>query len=129
MKTRLLIFRAIFYFCAVYFFLMGSGLIFFPHLLIKATAGSEVSPVIIGILRGAGGSVIPYSLFYLIIGKNPYKKLWALNIIAFANIIAIILDLGSVFLDEYRFSYAMIDVPVELLSLTGIIMIKRILKK
>lgn len=115
-------FKIIFYFCAVYFFLMGAGLIFFPEFLIIGTAGAEVNPTIIGMLRGAGGSIVPYSLLYMLVAMDPFKRMWAMPVIAVANVIAIILDFGSVFLGEYKLSYAMIDVPVEFLSLTGIIL-------
>jgi hypothetical protein len=68
-------------------------------------------------LRGSGGSIIPYSLLYLIAAMSPLKRRWAIIVIALANIAAIILDFLSVFLGEYLMSYAMFDVPIELLSL------------
>ena len=108
--------RIIFYLCAIYFFLMGSSLIFLPHFLIRGLADTEINPAVIGILRGAGGSIIPYSLLYIFIAGNPYKREWALGIILLANILAICLDLASLFLEEYRLSYAMIDLPVEVIS-------------
>ncbi|MCD4773767.1 MAG: hypothetical protein K8R41_10340 [Bacteroidales bacterium] len=119
----LIVFRLIFYCCAIYFLLLGIGLVFFPYLLVKGTAGVDVSPTIIGMLRGAGGSLLPYSLLYFMIARKPFIRKWALNIIALANIVAIILDFGSVLMDEYKFSYAMIDVPIEVLSLGGILII------
>lgn len=122
--SSLTIFRWIFYCCAIYFLLMGIGLIFFPNLLVKGTAGTDVNPTIIGMLRGAGGSILPYSLLYIMIARKPHKRKWALNIIALANVVAIILDFGSVLMDEYQLSYAMIDVPFEVLSLVGIIMFR-----
>ena len=118
-----MVFRLIFYCCAIYFLLLGIGLVFFPYLLVKGTAGVNVSPTIIGMLRGAGGSLLPYSLLYFMIARKPFIRKWALNIIALANIVAIILDFGSVLMDEYKFSYAMIDVPIEVLSLGGILII------
>lgn len=39
-----------------------------------------------------------------------------------ANIIAIILDFGSVIMGEYKLSHAMINVPFELISLGGILL-------
>ena len=116
-------FKIIFYFCAFYFFLMGSSLIFFPGFLIKGFSNTEVNPIIIGMLRGAGGSIIPYSLLYILITLNPFNRQWALGFILLANVIAIILDLGSLLLGEYKLSYAMIDLPVELTSIIGIIII------
>ena len=119
----LMIFRLIFYCCAIYFLLLGIGLVIFPHLLVKGTAGIDVNPTIIGMLRGAGGSILPYSLLYFMIARKPFIRKWALSIIALANIVAIILDFGSVIMDEYQLSYAMIDVPFEVISLIGILII------
>jgi hypothetical protein len=119
-RAYLLWFRIIFYFCAFYFFMMGVLLVFFPHFLVRNVAGGEISPVIIGMLRGAGGSIIPYSFLYIFITLKPLERRWAVYIIALANLIAIILDFTSVLIGEYKFSYAMMDVPVELLSLLTI---------
>lgn len=125
-------FKIIFYFCAFYFFLMGSTLIFLPGFLIKGFSNTEVNPIIIGMLRGAGGSIIPYSLLYIMIVLKPFNRQWALGFILLANVIAIILDLGSLLLGEYKLSYAMIDLPVEFTSIIGIIIIRiktKIIKK
>ena len=122
--ASLIIFRIIFYICSVYFFLMGLGLILFPHFLVKGVGGTEVSPVIIGMLRGSGGAILPYALLYYLTLKKPHSRSWGLAVIALANIIAILLDLGSVILGEYQLSYALMDLPVELLSLTGIILFR-----
>lgn len=116
----LTIFRIIFYCCSIYFFIMGIGLALFPQFLVKGVAGVDVNPTIIGMLRGSGGAIIPYSLLYFLIAQNPISRKWGLSIIALANIVAIILDISSVLLDEYQLSYAMIDLPVEVLSLIGI---------
>lgn len=118
-KRNLVIFRIVFYFLAFYFFLMGLMLALFPQILTKIAG--EQHPIILGMLRGAGGSIIPYSLLYIFIAAKPLKRRWAAYIIAFANVIAIILDFASVFLKEYLLSYAMIDVPLEFVSLITII--------
>jgi hypothetical protein len=73
-------------------------------------------------LRGAGGSIIPYSLIYVLIALKPVERRWAAYIIALANGIAIILDFTSVLIGEYKFVYAMFDVPIEVLSLLVIIL-------
>lgn len=117
------IYKIIFFFCAIYFFLIGSGLIFLPRFLINGFSEVDVNPIIIGMLRGAGGSILPYSLLYIMIALNPFKRLWALYIIFLANVIAIALDLGSLLLGEYKLSYAMIDLPVEIMSIIGIVII------
>ncbi len=121
-RAFLIWFRIIFYFCAFYFFMMGAMLVFFPHFLVRNVTGGEISPVIIGMLRGAGGSIIPYSFLYIFIAIKPLERRWAAYIIALANLIAIILDFTSVLIWEYKFSYAMVDVPVELLSLMMIVL-------
>ena len=113
----------IFYFCAVYFFLMGAGLIFIPHLLVMGITQGDVNPTIIGMLRGAGGATIPYSLLYIMVAVRPQKHKWGLYIIFMANVVAILLDLLSVLLGEYKWSYAMMDIPIELLSIVGIILL------
>ncbi len=122
-ENILLIFRIIFYFCALYFLLMGLGMVFFPRLLVQGVAGTEVNSTIIGMLRGAGGAIIPYTLLYWFVAKDPLTRGWALWIIAVANIIAGILDITSVVLNEYKLSYAMMDLPVEVLSLVAIVML------
>ncbi len=117
------VFRSIFYFCAVYFFLMGFSLIFFPVFITKGFSNNEINPTIIGMLRGAGGSIIPYSLLYIMIANKPFERKWALYIILTANLIAICLDSTSILFSEYKISNAMIDLPVELISISGIIII------
>lgn len=117
------VFRIIFYLCAFYFFLMGFSLIFFPVFITKGFSGNEINPTIIGMLRGAGGSIIPYSLLYVLIAIKPFERRWALYIILTANIIAICLDTVSILFSEYKLSYAMIDLPVELISISGIMII------
>lgn len=116
-------FEIIFYFCAAYFFLMGSALIFFPGFLIRGFSDANVNPVILGMLRGAGGAIIPYSLLYILIIRNPVNRQWALSLILVANVIAVFLDLGSMVLGEYKLAYAMIDLPLEIVSIIGVIII------
>ena len=115
--------RFIFYFCAFYFFLMGFSLIFFPVFITKGFSNNEINPTIIGMLRGAGGSIIPYSLLYIMIANKPFERKWALYIILTANLIAICLDSASILFSEYKISNAMIDLPIELISISGIIII------
>ena len=122
-KTITHIVKIMFLFCAFYFFIMGVSLIFIPGFLLKGVADAPVNTTIIGMLRGAGGSIIPYSLLYIFIALDPFKKLWALYVILLANISAIILDLGSVIIGEYNILNALIDLPVELISIIGIILI------
>jgi len=117
------IIKIIFVFCAFYFFLMGASLIFIPEFLTKGFNDTTINPTIIGMLRGAGGSIIPYSILYIFLALDPYRKLWALYVILVANTIAIILDLGSVIFGEYNILYAMIDIPVELISILSIILV------
>ena len=112
--------RMIFFFCSFYFFVMGLALILVPELLVKGVAGEEVNPTIIGMLRGAGGSILPYSILYIFVAWKPKERAWAFYVIGTANVLAIILDFSSVVLGEYEFSFAMYDVPVELLSLIAI---------
>lgn len=116
-------FKIIFYFCAFYFFLMGSALIFFPGFLIRGFSDANINPVVLGMLRGAGGAVLPYSILYILITHNPVNRQWALSLILLANVIAIILDIGSIVLGEYKLSYALLDMPVELISIIGIVII------
>ena len=123
------LFRIIFILCAIYFLLMGLVLIFSPQVLIKGISDAETNPVIIGMLRGAGGSIIPYALLYILVCMDPFKRQWALMVLLLANFTAIVLDLASVMLGEYKFSYALFDIPVEVLSITGIGIIYLIRKK
>ena len=102
---------------------MGVGLIFLPRFFIKGFSEVDINPIIIGMLRGAGGSILPYSLLYIMIALNPFNRLWALYIIFLANVIAIALDLVSLILGEYKLSYAMIDLPIEIVSIIGIAII------
>jgi hypothetical protein len=122
-KPTFKLFKIIFVICSIYFFMMGTGLIFFPRFLIRGLSESDANPIIIGMLRGAGGSILPYSLLYILILLNPFKRIWALYIILLANVIAVTLDLGSVILEEYKLSYAMIDLPIEIMSIIGVAII------
>ena len=103
---------------------MGLALILIPKFLLMGIAGSEVNPTIIGMLRGAGGSIVPYSILYILVARKPNQRAWAFYVIGAANIVAIILDFSSVIMHEYQFSYAMYDVPVEVLSLIGIFLFR-----
>jgi hypothetical protein len=118
-KIILFLFRIVFYICAVYFFLLGMMMIIFPELVTR-NAG-EQHPLVLGILRGSGGSVIISTIFYILIAIKPFERRWVAFIIAFANLLAIVLDFISVFLGEYTLSYAMIDIPLESLSLLTIV--------
>lgn len=124
-RKFLAVFRVVCYICALYFLAMGLTLMLFPA-FISRIAGPQ-HPVILGILRGAGGSIIPYSLLYIFVARSPLKRRWAVTVIAAANMVAIVLDILSVFLGEYRWSYAMLDVPIEVLSL--LLMVLFLLKR
>ena len=113
-RNFLNVFRIVCYICAIYFLVMGLSLILLPAFITRIAGPQD--PVVLGILRGAGGSIIPYSLLYVLVGVSPMNKHWAVIVIAIANIVAIILDFLSVYLGEYLLSHAMIDVPIELLS-------------
>jgi hypothetical protein len=118
-KVFLILFRTILCFCAIFFFLMGILMMISPELVTK-NAGVQ-HPLILGILRGSGGMIIGTTLFYILVAIKPFERRWAGVIIAFGNIIAIVLDLVSVSLGEYQFSHAMIDIPVEMLSFLTIV--------
>ena len=109
------VFRIVCYICAIYFLIMGLALMLFPA-FISRIAGKQ-DPIIRGMLRGAGGSIIPYAILYIIVARSPFNKRWGVIVIAVANIAAIVLDFLSVFLGEYQLSFAMIDVPIEVISL------------
>jgi len=98
---------------------MGIMMMISPELVTR-NAGVQ-HPMILGILRGTGGMIIGSTLFYIIIAIKPFERKWAAFIIAFANILAITLDLVSVFLGEYQLSHAMIDIPFEALSFLTIV--------
>ena len=112
-------FRIVLFFMAFYFFAMGLMLVLLPQVLIRV-AGAQHG-IILGMLRGAGGSIIPYSFMYIFIAMKPLEGRWLAFIIACANVLAIILDFTSVFLKEYQISYTMFDVPFEFISLLVLI--------
>ena len=118
-KLALLVFRIIFSVCAVYFLLMGLLMMIFPELVTK-NAGVQ-HPMIFGILRGIGGSILGSTIFYILVAVRPFERRWAAFVIAFANVLAIALDLVSVHLGEYTLDHAMIDVPIETLSFLTIV--------
>ena len=103
---------------AFYFFLMGMTLIVGPR-FITHKAG-ELHVMILGMLRGAGGSILPYALLYLLVAWQPARLRPMFWLIASANIIAITLDITSVLMHEYEPSYALFDAPMELFSLVVI---------
>jgi hypothetical protein len=114
-KLALSAFRIALFFMAFYFFAMGLALILFPQFLTRMVGGEHGT--ILGMLRGSGGSIIPYSFMYILVAIKPLEGRWLAFIIVCANVLAIILDFTSVFLKEYQISHAMIDAPFELLSL------------
>jgi hypothetical protein len=118
-KIFLFLFRTIFCICAIFFFLMGILMMVFPDLVTK-NAGVQ-HPLILGMLRGTGGMIIGSTLFYILVALKPFERKWAAVIIAFGNILAILLDLVSVHLGEFQFSHAMIDIPFEMLSFLTIV--------
>jgi Na+/H+ antiporter NhaA len=93
---------------------MGIMMMIFPELVTR-NAGVQ-HPLILGMLRGTGGMIIGSTLFYILVAIKPFERKWAAIIIAFGNILAILLDLVSVQLGEYKISHAMIDIPIEMLS-------------
>lgn len=126
-QIGLVVFRIIFSVCAIYFFLMGILMMVFPELVTK-NAGPQ-QPMILGLLRGSGGMIIGSTLFYIFIAIKPFERRWAAFIAAFGNIVAISLDLVSVTLGEFQLNHAMIDIPIELLSLLTIVMFYSIFRK
>jgi len=98
---------------------MGLLLILFPQIATK-NVGPQ-NPMILGILRGTGGAVIISLIWYILIALKPLELRFIAFIIAFANVLAIVLDLVSVALGEYTLSHSMMDIPVELLSLFTIV--------
>ncbi|OQX54916.1 MAG: hypothetical protein B5M54_04255 [Candidatus Aminicenantes bacterium 4484_214] len=96
-----IIFRSVLFFMAFYF--------------------GQLPGIIIGMLRGAGGSIIPYALIYIFVALKPQENRRLAYVIVLANGLAIILDLVSVYLGEYLLVYAMIDLPFELASLLTIV--------
>jgi len=121
-KTIQLISKMIFIFCAFYFFIMGISLIFLPNIILKGFSHGDINQTIVGMLRGAGGAILPYSLLYIMFVLDPHNRQWVLYVILVANIIAIILDFVSFIISEYKFSNAMIDLPFEVLSIIGIVL-------
>jgi hypothetical protein len=115
----LFLFRAILYACALYFFMMGMLMMIFPELVTK-NAGAQ-HPMILGILRGTGGSILGSTVFYILVALRPFERRWAAIVIALANVLAIALDCISVHLREYTLAHAMIDVPVETVSFLTIV--------
>jgi len=118
-SSWLIPFRIICYLCGSYFFLMGLFLIVFPQMAIKNSGVNH--PMILGILRGTGGAVIISLIWYILIALKPLELRFIAFILAFANVLAIVLDLVSVALGEYTWNDTMIDIPVELLSLFTIV--------
>ena len=117
-------YRYILGFLAAYFFLMGALLVFFPQLLLERL-GQPATPAIVGILRGAGGATIPYTLLYILFATKPGERQWIGYVILLANGLAIILDLFSLFRAEYTPMQSLIDLPVEILSFVVIFAFRR----
>lgn len=114
-------YRIIFYACAIYFFCMSLFMILAPGLILQPAG--KVTPLISGMIRGAGGSILPYTLIYIILARQPAGNKILAMIVAVANILAIALDLFSVFAGEYKFVYALLDLPIEVLSLSAVTII------
>lgn len=99
---------------------MGAFLILFPNLLLERL-GEPSSPIIIGIIRGAGAATVPYASLYILLAAKPSEHYWAGYIIGLANGLAILVDLFSLFRAEYSPIQSLIDLPVEMISLFVII--------
>jgi len=125
-KVYLFLFRTIFCICSIFFFLMGILMMIFPELVTK-NAGVQ-HPLILGMLRGTGGMIIGSTIFYILVAIKPFERKWAAVIIAFGNILAVLLDLISVILGEFQMSHAMIDIPIEMLSFLTIVLFYSIFK-
>jgi hypothetical protein len=131
-KSVLYGFQIVLFFLAFCFFAMGLTMVLFPQVLTRAAG--EPHAVILGMLRGAGGSIIPYSFMYVWVAVQPFEGRRFAFVIACANALAIILDFTSVLLKEYQVSHAMIDAPLELLSVLVIVVfysmpsVKRLIK-
>jgi len=126
-KIALFLFRLIFSLCAIYFFLMGILMMVFPELATK-NAGAQ-HPMILGMIRGSGGMIIGSTLFYIFIAIKPFERRWAAFIAAFGNVLAIVLDVLSVSLGEYQTNHAMIDIPVESVSLLIIVLFYSLVRR
>jgi hypothetical protein len=118
-RSALLIFRSIFFLCALYFLLMGMMMMLAPELVTKGVGVQH--PRVMGILRGIGGSILGSTVFYVLIALRPFERRWAAIVVACANVLAIVLDLVSVHLGEFTLDHAMIDIPVETLSVLTIV--------
>ena len=122
-RRGLVLFRTVFFLSAIYFFLMGMLLMLFPEVVTK-NAGPQ-HPMVLGILRGTGGSILGSTVFYILIALKPIERRWAAVVVALANILAIVLDFLSVHFGEYTINHAMIDVPVETVSFLTIVIFYR----
>ena len=111
----LTVFRVVCWVCALYFLAMGLTLMLVPAFVCRIAGPQD--PIILGMLRGAGGSIIPYALLYLIVARSPLTRRWGVVVIGVANMVSIGLDSLSVHIGEYRLVHAMFDIPVEVLSL------------
>jgi hypothetical protein len=111
------LFQLICHLCALFFLAMGVLLVGFPE--VATRAAGEQSPLVCGMLRGAGGSLLPYCLLYVLVAADPMSRRWGVGVIALANTVAIGLDLLSVYLGEYRLTWAMFDLPIEVVSLAA----------
>jgi Na+/H+ antiporter NhaA len=118
-KSGLYIFRSLLYICAVYFLLMGLLMMISPELVTQNLGVQH--PRIVGMLRGIGGSILGSTIFYILVASKPFERRWAALIIAFANVLAILLDIVSVHLGEFTLDNALIDIPIETLSCFTII--------
>jgi len=114
------IYKNILFLLAFYFFIMGAFLALFPNLLLTGL-NQNANSAILGIIRGAGGATIPYALLYIFLAIKPEESKGVKYSILLANVLAIILDLSSIFFSEFTPMQAMIDLPVEVISLTIII--------
>jgi len=126
-NVALFVFRTVFALCAIYFLLMGILMMVFPEQVTK-NAGVQ-HPMILGIIRGIGGSILGSTVFYVLIALKPLERRWAAIVIACANVLAIALDFLSVHLGEYTLDHAMIDVPVEALSFLTIVVFYTVNRK
>jgi len=116
-------FRAICYLCAFSCVAMGAFLIGFPQLVTRIAG--PLHPAVYGVLRGCGGSILPYGLLYVLVALDPARRRWAMGVILLANVVAIVLDVASVMLGEYTWAQAMLDIPLEAVSAAAMLIALR----
>lgn len=120
-KNRYLLFPLIILLlCAIYLTITGFMLIVAPEKLIPDEMNAEeVTGTVFPLMRTTGALILPLAILYIFVGLKHFTQKWALLVIIAANIFIISTRAFSWFSGEKLMTYAILDIPIQMISLAA----------